>query len=76
MTYIVIDYKKVVRCDYCSEEITGEARDAFLAGWDWITGKNPTTRHACPECVPLPEWAQWKRETITEPAPHADAEQE
>lgn len=45
-----------IECDYCHKTIKGDARDAHLKGWDWATGLDDKTKHACNDCVAKPDW--------------------
>ena len=59
MAYIKIQVDGV-QCDLCNARMIGSHIDAGRAGWDWYTGKESVTKHACYDCCMKPEWEALK----------------
>lgn len=68
MAYVTI-HVDGVRCDICGAEMIGDASTAGAAGWDWISGYTPPTKHACEACKGSSRWKEIVRASQTKPTP-------
>lgn len=53
------------RCDICGVESCAPLHRVDGGGWEWRTGYNPPTKHACVKCKGSDQWKEVVRKADT-----------